>query len=126
MFNVELPEFFKGNAVKDFFTDDLNGFIDMKTSNYFNSNSLGEFVEVAEEIETKLLEFVNQLQQKVEVFNSTKVKYEENNETLRDLNSQVAAFKIKDMTFGFGKSDEEVVSVENELEKKLTEENGGI
>lgn len=121
MFDVELPEFYQNNAINDFFTDDLNGFIEMKKSDYFNSNALSGFVEVAEEMENTIISFVNLQQQKVELFNKMKSKYEENNETLRDLNSQVAAFKISDMGFGFGKKDDEEIDVKNELAKRLAE-----
>lgn len=119
MFDIELPEFFKNDAISDFFTDNLNEFIEMKTSEFFNSEALSDFVEAAEELENTIISFVNLQRQKVELFNNIKSKYEENNDLLRDLNSQVAAFKISDMGFGFSKDDEDKNDIKNELANRL-------
>lgn len=120
MFDVELPDFFVNDAISDFFTDDLNGFIEMKSSSYFNSSSFNEFVELAEEMEDNIIGFVNSQKQKVELFNNTKNKFENNNDILRELNAQVAAFKISDLGFGFANSKEqEKTDVKNEFSNRM-------
>lgn len=120
MFDVELPDFFVNDAISDFFTDDLNGFIEMKSSSYFNSSSFNEFVELAEEMEDNIIGFVNSQKQKVELFNNTKNKFEGNNDILRDLNAQVAAFKVGTEGFGYANSKEkEKTDVKNEFSNRM-------
>lgn len=120
MFDVELPDFFVNDAISDFFTDDLNGFIEMKSSSYFNSSSFNEFVELAEEMEDNIIGFVNSQKQKVELFNNTKNKFENNNDILRELNAQVAAFKVGTKGFGYANSKEkEKTDVKNEFSNRM-------
>lgn len=99
MFDVELPEFFK-NDISQFFLENLNDLTAVKNNDFFTTEALQGFIDVADQLENALLDFVNIDQQKVQLFNSLQKKHLDNNEQLRDLNDQLIVSKIENRSFG--------------------------
>lgn len=99
MFNKELPEFYRNDAMGEFFVENINDLFSFKNNDYFHMDALEEFIKVSDDLENSLLEFTNFTRQKVDYFERLRKKFEKNTETLRDLNEQHAVVKMQQSTF---------------------------
>ena len=98
MFDAELPEFFK-NDISQYFIENLNDLTSVKNNDFFTTEALQGFINVADQLENSLLDFVNIDQQKVQLFNNLQQSHGENNEELRNLNDQLIVSKIENRSF---------------------------
>lgn len=100
MLNKDLPDFYSQKRTERLFkqiVDKLNSF---KNNEYFSTDLLTEYIGITEELENNVFLFTESTDKKINEFNNLVNLYDSNNETLRELNTQILVTKIERRDFG--------------------------